>query len=179
MFEQLLRKLLRPQVLRAFSDWGWGVKLLLVPAAPVGHSLLSAVGASAAASRGPEGGRPNLLSDLRGHRPSALGCYRDRHARRPHGNDMVPPMSGGNSVSFRRWLGLRPPCPNGTPSRRPTSDAGWWRAYGRPRCGPVPCLAVSPPAGPRRAGWTAACCGSAANAPPRRGRSGRARRRSG
>src|SRR5947209_17894872 len=78
-------------LLTAFSDWGWWVKPLLVPAAPVGHSLLSAVGASAAASRGPEGGRPNLLSDLRGHRPSAPGCYRDRHARRPHGNDTAPP----------------------------------------------------------------------------------------
>jgi hypothetical protein len=89
-------------VLISFSDWGWVVKLLLVPAAPVGHSLLSAVGAVAAASWGPEGGRPNLLSDLRGGCLSAQGCYRDRLARRPHGNDMAPPcraetrsLSGG------------------------------------------------------------------------------------
>src|SRR3954452_2387780 len=78
----------------ALSDWGWGVKLLLVPAVPAGHSLLSAVGAEAAASWGPEGGRPNLLSDLQGDRPSALGCYRDRLARRPRGNDTAPPVAG-------------------------------------------------------------------------------------
>ena len=49
-----------PSDLRAFSDRGWGFKPLLIPAAPVGHSLLSAVGALAAASWGPEGRRPNL-----------------------------------------------------------------------------------------------------------------------
>src|SRR3954449_8551517 len=80
-----------PVGLRAFSDWGWRGQPLLVPAAPVGRSLLSAVGAGAAAPRGPGGGRPNLLSDLRGSRPSAPGCYRDRLARRPHGNDTAPP----------------------------------------------------------------------------------------
>src|SRR3954462_4101557 len=83
------------RMLTAFSDWGWGVKLLLVPAAPVGHSLLSAIGAVAAASGGPEGGRPDLFGDLRGVCPSAPGSQRDHRARRPHGNDMVPP-SGGN-----------------------------------------------------------------------------------
>src|SRR4051812_27613989 len=80
---------------RALSDWGWWVKLLVVPAAPVGHSLLSAVGALAAASRGPEGGRPDLCGDLRGGCPSAPGSQRDRLARRPHGNDTAPPASGG------------------------------------------------------------------------------------
>src|SRR3954451_22236133 len=80
--------------LTALSDWGWGVKLLLVPAVPAGHSLLSAVGAETAASRGPGGGRPDLLSDLQGDRPSALGCYRDRLARRPRGNDTAPPVAG-------------------------------------------------------------------------------------
>ena len=80
--------------LRAFSDWGWWVKLLVVPAAPVGHSLLSAVGAEAAASRGPEGGRPNLCGDLRGGCPSAPGSQRDHLARRPHGNDAAPSLPG-------------------------------------------------------------------------------------
>src|SRR3954462_11757118 len=77
--------------LTAFSDWGWWVKPLLVPAAPVGRSLLSAVGAGAAASRGPEGGRPNLCRDLGGGRPPARSSQRDRLARRPHGNDAAPP----------------------------------------------------------------------------------------
>src|SRR3954447_19977202 len=77
--------------LRAFSDWGWWVKPLLVPAVPVGRSLLSAVGAWAAASRGPEGGRPNLCRDLGGVRPPARSSQRDRLARRPHGNDTAPP----------------------------------------------------------------------------------------
>src|SRR3954471_1090611 len=78
--------------LRAFSDWGWGVKLLLVRAAPVGHLLLSAVGAVAAASWGPEGRRPNLCGDLRGDRLSAPGSYRDHLTHRSHGNDLAPPM---------------------------------------------------------------------------------------
>jgi len=82
------------RALRAFSDWGWWVKLLVVPAAPVGHSLLSAVGAEAAASRGPEGGRPNLCGDLRGGCPSAPGSQRDHLARRPHGNDAAPSLPG-------------------------------------------------------------------------------------
>src|SRR3954452_5794312 len=80
--------------LRTFSDWGWGVKPLLVPAAPVGRSLLSAVGALAAASRGPEGGRPNLCRDLGGVRPPARSSQWDRLARRPHGNDTAPPVVG-------------------------------------------------------------------------------------
>src|SRR5215212_4331994 len=75
-----------------FSDWGWAVKPLPVPAAPVGHSLLSAVGASAAASWGPEGGRPDPYGDLRGGCLSAPGSYRDRLARRSRGNDMAPPV---------------------------------------------------------------------------------------
>ena len=37
------------KTVRTFSDWGWGVKPLLVPAVPVGRSLLSTVGALAAA----------------------------------------------------------------------------------------------------------------------------------
>src|SRR3954454_2175142 len=94
MGEALQRPRLRMRGITAFSDWGWGVKLLLVPAVPAGHSLLSAVGAETAASRGPGGGRPNLLSDLQGDRPSALGCYRDRLARRPRGNDTAPPVAG-------------------------------------------------------------------------------------
>src|SRR3954454_7720671 len=77
--------------LRALSDWGWGVKPLLVPAVPVGRSLLSAVGAEAAASRGPEGGRPNPCRDLGGGRPPARSSQRDRLTRRPHGNDAAPP----------------------------------------------------------------------------------------
>src|SRR3954469_14724925 len=75
-----------------FSDWGWGVKLLLVRAAPVGHSLLSAVGSVAAASWGPEGRRPNLCGDLRGGCLSAPGCCRDHLTRRSHGNDLAPPV---------------------------------------------------------------------------------------
>src|SRR4051812_31879011 len=70
------------------------VKRLLVPAAPVGRSLLSAVGALAAASRGPGGGRPNLCRDLGGGRPPARSSQRDRLARRPHGNDAAPPSAG-------------------------------------------------------------------------------------
>ena len=35
-----------------FSDWGRGIRPLLVPAAPVGRSLLSAVGALAASGSG-------------------------------------------------------------------------------------------------------------------------------
>src|SRR3954462_13872364 len=89
------------------------VKRLLVPAAPVGHSLLSAVGAPAAASRGPGGGRPDLCRDLGGGRPPARSSRRDRLARRPHGTDMVPPMSGGNSVFFRRQPASAPPRPSG------------------------------------------------------------------
>src|SRR4051794_29481810 len=80
-------------IVRAF-DWGWAVKLLLVPVAPVGHALLSAVGALAAASRGPGGGRANLYGALRGGCPSAPGSERDRLARRPHGNDAAPPAAG-------------------------------------------------------------------------------------
>src|SRR5215218_9978844 len=68
--------------LRAFSDWGSGFKPLLVPAAPVGHSLLSAVGARAAASRGPEGGRPNLCRDLRSGWPP-LGSKLSAGSPRP------------------------------------------------------------------------------------------------
>src|SRR4029079_4119273 len=71
---------------------GWGVKLLLVRAAPVGHSLLSAVGALAAASWGPEGRRPNLCGDLRGGCLSAPGSYRDHLTHRSHGNDLAPPV---------------------------------------------------------------------------------------
>src|SRR5512132_2453289 len=85
--------------LRAFSDWGWGVKPLLVPAAPVGHSLLSAVGALAAASWGPEGRRPNLCGDLRGDRLSAPGSYRDHLTHRSHGNDLAPPVLGAETRS--------------------------------------------------------------------------------
>src|SRR4051794_37267198 len=70
------------------------VKRLLVPAAPVGRSLLSAVGALAAASRGPGGGRPNLCRDLGGVRPPARSSQRDRLARRPRGNDTAPPSPG-------------------------------------------------------------------------------------
>src|SRR3954468_18251401 len=81
----------RRRTLRAFSDWGWRVKPLLVPAAPVGRSLPSAVGAEAAASRGPEGGRPHLCRDLGGGRPPARSSQRDRLTRRPHGNDTAPP----------------------------------------------------------------------------------------
>ena len=78
--------------LRALSDWGRRVKPLLVPAAPVGHALLSAVGALAAASWGPEGGRLNLYGDLRGGCLSAPGSYRDHLTHRSHGNDMAPPV---------------------------------------------------------------------------------------
>ena len=56
----------------------------------MGHSLLSAVDAVAAALWGPEGERPNLYGDLRGSCLSAPGSYRDRLARRPHGNDTAP-----------------------------------------------------------------------------------------
>src|SRR5690348_18207498 len=58
------------------------------------RDLLSAVGAVAAASRGPEGGRPNLCRDLGGVRPPARSSQRDRLARRPHGNDTAPPSPG-------------------------------------------------------------------------------------
>src|SRR3954471_3624855 len=89
--------------LSAFSDWGWWVKPLLVPAAPVGHSLLSAVGAEAAASRGPGGGRPNLCRDLGGVRPPARSSQRDPLARRPHGNDTAPPSAGAETRSPLSW----------------------------------------------------------------------------
>ena len=111
--------------LRAFSDWGWGVKLLLVPAAPVGHSLLSAVGAWAAASWGPEGRRPNLYGDLRGNcLPLGSGLLpgspypsfpRERHSS---ANAL-----GGNSISFR-WQPPRQLRPSGTRCHQPTSGAG-------------------------------------------------------
>ena len=109
-----------------FSDWGWGVKLLLVPAAPVGHSLLSAVGAAAAASWGPEGGRPNLSDELRGNclpLGSGLlpGSPRPSSPRERHGSASA---LGGNSISFRR-RSPRHPCPSGTRYHRPTSGAGW------------------------------------------------------
>src|SRR5690242_21322948 len=96
--------------MRAFSDWGWWVKPLLVPVAPVGHSLLSAVGALAAASRGPEGGRPDLFGDLRGGRPSAPVSQRDHHTRRPHGNDTAPPR-GRKLVLLQAAAGAVPSSP--------------------------------------------------------------------
>src|SRR3954452_3781949 len=96
--------------LTALSDWGWGVKLLLVPAVPAGHSLLSAVGAETAASWGPGGGRPDLLSDLQGDRPSALGCYRDRLACRPRGNDTAPPVAG-RKLDRLQAAGIAPSSP--------------------------------------------------------------------
>src|SRR3954469_4205991 len=80
--------------LRAFSDWGWWVKPLLVPAAPVGRSLLSAVGAGAAASRGAARGRRNLGLGLGGAPPPPRSSQPDRLARRPHGNATAPPSAG-------------------------------------------------------------------------------------
>src|SRR4051794_13884870 len=93
------------RAIRALSDWGWGVKPLLFPAAPVGRSLLSAVGAEAAASRGPEGGRPNLCRDLRGSCPPfgsklSAGSPRPSSPRERHGSALggaeTRPPSGGS-----------------------------------------------------------------------------------
>ena len=113
-----------------FSDWGRGVKPLLISAMPVDHSLLSAVGALTAASWGPEGGRPNLSDELRGNRlplGSGLlpGSPRPSSPRERHGSASA---LGGNSISFRRRPASGPPCPSGTRCRRPTSGAGWRRA---------------------------------------------------
>src|SRR3954465_9943261 len=93
--------------LRAFSDWGWGAKPLLVPAAPVGRSLLSAVGAEAAASRGPEGGRPNLCRDLRGGCPPfgsrlSAGSPRPSSPRERHGSALVGAETRSPSDGRRR-----------------------------------------------------------------------------
>ena len=111
--------------LRAFSDWGWGVKLLLVPAAPVGHSLLSAVGALTAASWGPEGGRPNLSDELRGNRlPLGSGLLpgsprpsspRERHGSAPRAETRS--LSGGS-----RHRALLAPAELGTIGPHPVQD---------------------------------------------------------
>ena len=71
------------------------VKLLLIARvgiAPVGHSLLFAVGAGRPHDGVRKARRPNLFHDLAGFRPQALDSQRDRLAHRPHRNDPIHPL---------------------------------------------------------------------------------------
>src|SRR5881392_3562911 len=96
------------------------VKLLLIAlgpdrVAPVGHSLLFAVGAGPPHDGVRKARRPNLFHDLAGFCPQALDSQRDRLAHRPHGNDPVHPVGRNLSVclaSFQAAASKRRSWPN-------------------------------------------------------------------